>query len=184
MKGRGHNEKTEQELYEDQQFLRGYSEIQGLRSDMAGTKGDMNAVYKRLKDLGFTKKDVEFAQSLEDKDVGQVISDFERKIRIARLFGHQLGRQLDLLEKDKTSEQERAFEAGRAAGQLRKQVANPYQPGTREYEKWEDGMKEGTQFINREMGKAMGVDEGRSDDADDGDEDENENDEAGDGDDE
>jgi hypothetical protein len=157
MMSRDHNEKTDQELYEDQQFLRGFGELNGLRSDMAGTKGDMNAVYKRLKDLGWSKKDLEFAQSLEDKDVGQVVADFERKIRIAKLFGHRIGRQLDLLADDKTPEVDRAFEAGRAAGVLRKTVANPYQPGTAEYERWEDGNKDGHQFINKELGAAVGV---------------------------
>lgn len=155
MMSRDHNEKTEQELYEDQQFLKGFTELKGYRSDMAGTKGDMGAVYKRLKDLGFSKKDVEFAFTLEDKDVGQVIADFENKIRIARLFGHQLGRQLELLDQDRTPQEDRAYEEGKAAGMLRKSAANPYQAGSQEFQNWQKGMNDGTEFVNRDLAAAM-----------------------------
>lgn len=152
---RDHNEKTQQELYEDQQLLKGYVDLKSMRSDMAGLKGDMGAIFKRLKDLGWSKKDIEFAQSLEDKDVGQVISDFERKIRIARLFGHQLGRQLDLLEKDRTPQVDRAYEEGKAAGSLRKQAINPYQPGSQEMDSWQRGFNDGNEFVNKDLAKAM-----------------------------
>lgn len=151
---KGHNEKTEQELYEDQQFLKSYADLKDLRSEMAGAKGDMNAAYKRSKDAGWSKKDFEFAQSLEDKDVGQIIADFERKIRIAKLFGHQIGRQLDLLEKDRTPQDDRAYEEGKAAGMLRKSASNPYQGGT-ELQRWQEGFNDGTTFINRDLNAAM-----------------------------
>lgn len=155
MMPRDHNEKTEQELYEDQQFLKGFSELKEYRSEMAGTKGDMNATYKRMKDVGgWTKKDFEFAQSLEDKDVGQVIAEFERKIRIARLFGHQLGRQLDLLDQDRTPQVDRAYEEGLAAGRLRKSATNPYQSGE-EQQRWQQGFDEGHAFINKDLAAAV-----------------------------
>lgn len=147
----GDNSKTEQELYEEQQFLKGYTEIKSLTSEMAGTKADIGAVHKRLKDLGWSKKDIEFAASLEDKDVGQVISDFERKIRIARMFGHALGRQLELLD-DKAPQEDKAYDQGLAAGKLRKTDAlNPYVTGTPEWNRWATGHAEGSEFINREL---------------------------------
>lgn len=148
---RDHNEKTPQELYEDQQFLKGFTDLKELRSEMAGTKGDMNAVYKRLKDLGWTKKDIEFALTLEEKDVGQVVADFERKIRIAKLFGHQVGRQLDLMDKDRTPQADRAYEEGMAAGRLRKSASNPYGPGSQEHQRWQEGFNEGNAFINKDL---------------------------------
>ncbi|THK33992.1 hypothetical protein EHS39_32975 [Ensifer sp. MPMI2T] len=148
---RDHNEKTPQELYEDQQFLKGFTDLKELRSEMAGTKGDMNAVYKRLKDLGWTKKDIEFALTLEEKDVGQVVADFERKIRIAKLFGHQVGRQLDLMDKDRTPQADRAYEEGLAAGRLRKSASNPYAPGSQEHQRWQEGLNEGNAFINKDL---------------------------------
>lgn len=147
----GHNEKTPQELYEEQQFLKAFSELKSHKSDMAGTKGDMGAIYKRMKDMGWTKKDFEFAESLEDKDVGQVIADFERKIRVAKMFGHKLGRQLDILDQDRTPQDDIAFEEGLAAGKLRKPATNPYQPGSKEFNRWQEGLAEGTSFINRDL---------------------------------
>ena len=135
--------------------MKGYDDLKQLKSDMAGTKGDMGAIYKRLKDLGFTKKDVEFASSLEDKDVGQVIADFENKIRIAKLFGHQLGRQMSLLDQDRTPQEDRAYEEGKAAGMLRKSSTNPYQAGSAEFQNWQKGMNDGTEFVNKELNKAV-----------------------------
>lgn len=159
MMTRDHNTKTEQELYEDQQFIKAFTEIKEMNSDMAGTKGDLNALYKRMKDMGgWTKKDFEFAKSLEDKDVGQVVADFERKIRIAKLFGHQLGRQLDMLDEDRTSQVDRAFEDGKAAGMLRKGTSNPYHPGTEQYQAWQNGNNEGTAFINKDLAAQVAPD--------------------------
>ncbi|MDR6954180.1 hypothetical protein J2X65_003548 [Ancylobacter sp. 3268] len=150
-----HNEKTQQEIWEDQKFLDTFGEIKRLESDMASTKGDIGAALKRLKDMGWTKKDLEFAKTLEDKDVGQVVADFERKIRIAKLFGHRIGRQMSLLDEDPASQDERAYQAGFAAGRLRKQIANPYQPSTREFERWEDGIRDGNKLVNKELAGAM-----------------------------
>lgn len=170
---RDHNEKTQQEIYEDQQFMRGFSDLQGLRSDMAETKADMGAIYKRLKDLNWSKADVEFALSLQDKDVGQVIADFERKIRIAKLFGHRLGRQMSLLDEDRTPQDERAYAEGKAAGMLRRQVNNPYHPGSAEARSWDRGNRDGNAFINKDLAEAIGAsseDVGDENDDDAGDE--------------
>lgn len=157
----GHNEKTEQELYEEQKFLEGYAELKNLTSDMAGTKADMGVIFKRLKDMGWSKKDIEFARSLEDKDVGQVIADFEQKIRIAKLFGHRLGRQLDLLDADRTPQVDRAYDEGLAAGRRRLEATNPYQAGSEEGQAWQRGMNDGTEIANRDLAAAMGEEPGK-----------------------
>lgn len=160
MMAKDHNSKTDQELKEEQRFLQGYTEIKGLKSDMASTKADMGTVYKRLNDMGgWTKKDIEFAESLEDKDVGKVIADFERKIRIAKLFGHQLGRQLELMDKDRTPQHERAYEEGLAAGKLRKSGVNPYHAGSKEYDAYQRGMNDGTEFINKNLDEVVNGEE-------------------------
>ncbi|MCO5730134.1 hypothetical protein [Rhizobium sp. SSA_523] len=155
MMSKDHNQKTEQELREEQKFLQGFTDIKSLRSEMASTKADMGAIFKRLKDIGWTKVDIDFAFSLEDKDVGQVIADFERKIRIAKMFGHQLGRQLELLDKDRTPQQDRAYEDGLAAGKLRRANNNPYHAGSKEADAWQRGFNEGHEFINRDMDGAV-----------------------------
>ena len=155
MMSKDHNQKTEQELHEERVFLNGFTELKSYRSEMATTKADMGATYKRLKDLGWSKKDIEFAFSLEDKDVGQVIADFEQKLRIARMFGHQLGRQLELLDKDRTPQDERAYEDGLAAGKLRKPGNNPYAIGSSSYDAYQRGMNDGTEFINKDLAEAV-----------------------------
>jgi uncharacterized membrane protein YvbJ len=163
MMKRAHNEKTEQELYEDQQFMKAYAEIKAHQSEMAGTKADIGAIYKRLKDLGWSKKDVEFAMSLEEKDVGQVIADFERKIRVAKLYGHRIGRQIELLPSDTATEEDRAYEEGRLAGMLRKANVNPYQIGSKKYDSWQNGNNDGTAFVNKDLKSAMSGDDDQGD---------------------
>lgn len=155
MNMRGHNEKTPQELYEEQQFLDGFAKIKGLVSEMAGTKSDIGTIYKRLKDIGWSKKDIEFAKTLEDKDVGQVIADFERKIRIARMFGHQLGRQLDILDKDRTPQADRAYEEGFAVGRRRGASTNPYHPGSVEFQNYQKGLNDGNELANKGLAAAL-----------------------------
>lgn len=155
MSTKGHNTKTDQELYEEQKFLEGYSELKSHTSEMAGIKGDMGAIYKRLKDLGWTKKDIEFAASLEDKDVGQVIADFERKIRIARMFGHQLGRQLDLMDADRTPQEDRAYDEGFAVGRRRGSSVNPYHAGSAEGQGWQKGFNDGNELANKDLAAAV-----------------------------
>lgn len=155
-----HNSKSKQELYEEQQFMKAFAEIRGYDSDMAGIKGDLSGLYKRMQDLGWSKNDFNFAKSLMDKDVGQVVADFERKIRIARLFGHTVGRQLELLDEDKAPETERAYEAGLAAGKLRGEMKNPYQPATEEYNEWQRGMNDGNAFLNEDLASAVAAEGG------------------------
>ena len=150
-----HNQKTERELFEEQQFFANFNQIKEYRSDMAGIKGEMSGLYGRLKDLGWSKKDVEFAMSLEDKDVSEVIRDFENKLRIARMFGHQLGRQLDLLDADRTPADERAYEEGRAAGMRRASNSNPYGMNTESGQAWQRGFNDGNELINKELSEAV-----------------------------
>jgi len=152
---RRNDKKTEQEIHEDREFLRGLHESKLIISDMAEAKGDLGALYKRMKDLGWSKKDFEYARSLENKDVGQVIQDKLREIRIAQLLGHPVSRQLRMLDNDSTPEVDRAFEAGQAAARLRKNTTNPYVPATAEYERWADGYKAGTAWINAGLNEAV-----------------------------
>lgn len=151
----GHNTKTDQELYEEQKFLEGFKNIKSLESDMAGKKGDIGAEYKRLKDLGWSKKDIEFAKSLEDKDSGQIIADFERKIRIAKMFGHRAGRQLEMLDEDRTPQVDRAYDEGFAVGRRRGDASNPYHAGSQEAQNWQKGFNDGNELSNKDLAAAV-----------------------------
>lgn len=150
-----HNQMTEREQWEEQQFFTAYNELKEHRSEMAGIKGEMGGLYKRLKDIGFSKKDIEFAMTLEDKDVSEVIRDFEQKLRVARMFGHQLGRQLDLLDTDRTPEVDKAYQEGLANGKMRGSSSNPYGMNTEKGQAWQKGMNDGTEFINKELSEKV-----------------------------
>lgn len=147
----GHNVQTEQEQYEEQQFHRGLGDLRSLNSDMAGTKGEIGGVYKRLKDVGFTKADMKWAMELEDKDASEVIATMERRLRIARMLGHRVARQLDILDKDRTPAEDAAYEDGLAAGKRRKANSNPYDPSSIQGQRWQAGFNDGTAFINKEL---------------------------------
>lgn len=155
MMTRDHNEKTPQEIYEDQKFLASFAELRDLESAMAGTKGDIGSLYKRMKDMGWTKKDFEFAKSLENKDVGQVVADFERKIRIAKLFGHRLARQMELRPTDATPEADVAYDRGFAAGRRRSNASNPYTFGSTEHQRYTEGENDGRSLANKSLNEAV-----------------------------
>lgn len=152
---KGHNRTTEQEQYEEQQFLRAFGEIADIESSMAGEKGDLAAIYGRMKAIGFSKADFKFAKSLRDKDVGQIIEDFQRKIRISKMFGHQLGRQAELFDKDRSTAEERAYDEGLAVGKLRGDASNPYDPSSKPGQEWQRGLNDGNEFINKDLADAV-----------------------------
>jgi uncharacterized protein (UPF0335 family) len=147
----GHNVQTEQEQYEEQQFHRGLSEIRSLKSEIAGTTSEIGHVYKRLKEHGFTKADMKWAMELEDKDRSEVISTMERRLRIARMMGHPIARQLDMLDKDRTPAEDAAYEEGLGAGKGRKANSNPYDQSSIQGQRWQAGFNDGTAFINKEL---------------------------------
>lgn len=152
MAGAEHNS---QEIYEDQQFLKAFTQLKELESKGAGIRADQGAIYNRLKDIGWTKKHFEYAKWLQDKDVGEVLADLEMKKRIALLMGHPIGRQLSLLDDDPYSETEKAFEEGYTVGKLRKDNRNPYEVGSDKGQAWQRGFNDGTAFINQELKDAV-----------------------------
>jgi uncharacterized protein (UPF0335 family) len=156
----GHNTQTEREMWEEQQFHNGVGQIKRLNSDMAGTKGEIGGIYKRLKDVGFTKADVKWAFELQDKDASEVIATMERRLRIARWLGHRVARQFDMFDKDRTPAEDAAYEDGLAAGKQRKPNSNPYDTGSPQGQRWQAGFNDGTEFINKELNAAVNGDDG------------------------
>ncbi|MCV0371643.1 hypothetical protein [Filomicrobium sp.] len=149
----GHN--SEREQFEEQQFLNAYRQIKEHDSDMAGIKGEMSGVYDRIKNLGFTKADVKWAKELEDKDAGDIIATMQRRIRIARMFGHGLARQFDMFDEDRTPIEERAYEEGLAAGKLRKDATNPYGADSKAGQEWQRGLNDGHAFANKDLSHVL-----------------------------
>ncbi len=147
----GHNVQTEREQWEEQQFHNGLRQIKQLNSEMAGTKGEIGGVYKRLKDVGFSKADMKWAMELDDKDASEVIATMERRLLIAKMMGHRVARQFDMFEKDRTPAEDAAYEEGLAAGKARKSNSNPYDISGVQGQRWQAGFNDGTAFINKDL---------------------------------
>lgn len=151
----GHNVMTDKEHWEEQQFLNALGHIKTLNSEMAGTKGEIGGVYKRLKDIGFSKADFRWVQELEAKDASEVIATMERRLRIARMLGHRVARQVEMFDSDRTPAIDVAFEDGYAAGKRRQDNANPYDPSSEQGQRWQSGFNDGTAFINKDLEAAL-----------------------------
>ncbi|ABS12955.1 hypothetical protein I6H96_11440 [Brucella anthropi] len=149
----GHN--VDQEKLDEQRFLNGFREIKELKSDIGGTMGTINGVYKTLKAAGFTKADVKWAFELEEKDSGEVIETMKRRLRIAAMLGHGLARQIDLFDEDRTPLSERAYLEGMAAGRLRKEMTNPHDLSTEAGQEWQRGFNDGTSLANIDLSSAL-----------------------------
>lgn len=160
MTKKGDNSLTEREHWEQQQFLNGVGQIKDMISEMAGTKGEIGGIYKRLKDIGFSKADVKWAFELEDKDATEIIATMERRLKIAKMLGHRVGRQFDMFDSDRTPAEDAAYEEGVGAGKTRKPNNNPYAPGSPQGQKWQSGFADGTAFINKELNIAVNGDDG------------------------
>lgn len=151
----GHNIQDERAAFEEQTFLNVLREIRDRKSAIGEEMAEINEAYKRLKPLGFTKADVKWAFELDEKDSGEIIATMQRRIRIAKMLGHGLARQLDLLDQDRTPLEERAYEEGLAAGKLRKDASNPYGADSQAGQAWQKGFNDGTAFINKDLSDAM-----------------------------
>lgn len=146
----GHN--SEREQFEEQTFLNGYRQIKGIKSAIAGEMGESAAVYKRLKELGFTKGDVKWAFELEEKNAAEVVATMARRLRIAKMLGHGIARQVEMFDADRTPVEDRAYDEGLAAGKLRKDMReNPHDMSTDAGQAWQRGFNDGTAFINKAL---------------------------------
>lgn len=145
------NGQTEREQWEEQQFLNGFRQIKEAKSEIAGTMGDMSSIYDRLKNIGFTKADIKWAIELDDKDAAEVIATMARRLRIARMFGHGVARQIEMFDADRTPSDERAYGEGLRAGKLRRENANSYGADSAQGQAWQRGFNDGTEFINKEL---------------------------------
>lgn len=151
----GHNIEDDRLQFEEQQFLNGFRQIKEHKSSIGEEMQEINEVYKRLKNIGFTKADVKWAMELEEKDSGEVIATMQRRIRIAKMLGHGLARQIELFETDRTPIEERAYDEGLAAGKLRKENINPYGADSMAGQEWQRGFNDGNAFANKDLSHVM-----------------------------
>lgn len=147
------NEQSEREQWEEQQFLNGFRQIKNVRSNITAEMGDAKDIYDRLKKAGgFTKADIKWAFELEDKDAVEIIATMKRRLRIARMLGHGVARQIEMFDEDRTPLEDRAYDEGLAAGKQRKEDAtNPWGMDSAAGQAWQRGMNDGTAFANKEL---------------------------------
>jgi hypothetical protein len=136
-------------------FIREFAAVKDAETEMAELKGKMSGVYKRLESAGFTKDHITFAKSLEKKNVAEVIADFTMKIAICRIVGHAAGRQLDMLDKDRTPIEDQAYYDGYAAGRMGRGPTNPYGMETMAGQRFQAGMNEGNAERNKIINEAV-----------------------------
>lgn len=158
---------------QERAFIREFSAIKEAESEMAESKGVLSGIYKRLENAGFTKEDVKWAKSLEAKNVSEVVASMKRKIAIATIMGHAIGRQMEMFDKDRTPLEDAAYLEGMGAGRLRKQNVNPYDMGSIAGQAWQRGFGDGNAEANAALSEALsdgiikaGVDETSEDDED------------------
>lgn len=152
----GHNSgATVQELNDDQQqalFFQHKKKIGGLKDKIASLTGDLRSAYKVAKAEGFTKKDIDYAFSLEKDDDEKMVEERRRQEQIARWLGHPIGTQADLFGTGKPTDdrplKERAFDEGKRDGMKSEGPLNPpYDPGNEAYEAYIEGWHKGQEAI-------------------------------------
>lgn len=158
--GAGHNMDLERAQFEEQTFLNAVRHIKEIKSNIASEMGDAKDVYDRIKKAGgFTKSDVKWALELEEKDAADVIATMQRRLRIAKMMGHGVARQIEMFEEDRTPIEDRAYEEGLAAGKMRKAATNPYGMDSAAGQNWQRGMNDGTAFANMDLASKFGATE-------------------------
>ena len=155
MAKQGDNSVTEQEQYEEQQFLKGFGELKGMNSENGERMSEFSQFYTRMKDLGFTKADFKWAMELEEKDAAQILATMQRRIRIAKWMGHGLARQIEMFETDRTPIEDIAAEQGLAAGKKGDTNKNPYDPASKPGQRWQEAFNEGNVFRNKTINAAV-----------------------------
>lgn len=153
----------ERAQFEERVFLEVLDTVRDGKSAIGEEMAEINEAYKRLKPVGFTKADVKWAFELEEKDYAQVIATMQRRIRIAKMLGHGLARQVEMFETDRAPIEERAYAEGLAAGKRRKPNINPYGADSKAGQEWQRGMNDGTAIANKDLADVLIKGPGSSD---------------------
>ncbi len=140
---------------QERAFLREFTALQEAETEMAEQKGVLSGVYKRLENAGFTKDDVRWAKDLQKKNVSEVVATMKRRLAIATIMGHAIGRQMEMFDNDRTPLEDAAYLEGLGAGRLRKQNHNHYGMETLAGQAWQKGFNDGTAEVNAALSEAM-----------------------------
>ncbi len=136
-------------LTEDQMaalFFQHKDKIVALREKLASVNSDLRNAFKVAKAEGFTKKEIDFAISLEDDEDDKIQKARQRENQIARWLGVPLGTQAELAlesEPDRRPIEERAAVEGKRDGMKGGSLNPPYAPGTPGYDEYCEAWHEG-----------------------------------------
>ncbi len=149
----GHNSGLTPE--QERMFIRLFPALKDEESEIAEHRGKMAGIYSLADTVGIKKEDFKWAKDLEKKNISEVIAELKRRLAIASLMGHQVGRQFDFFDKDRTPLEDAAYLEGLGAGRLRKPNANPYGMETAAGQAWQNGHNEGSKEANIALAEAM-----------------------------
>lgn len=130
-------------------FFHHLGRIKRQKEVVASATADLRNIYKVAKAEGFSKKDVDFAISIEATDDEILIDERRRQAMIARWMQAPLGLQGDLLDAvDLSPAVDRAREAGKIAGMKGETCIAPYTDGASEQaQAWIVGWHEGQETL-------------------------------------
>lgn len=129
-------------------MLQNLKKIVALKTKATSASGELRAAYKEAKADGFTKKELDFAISLQNDDKDEMLTKRRRENQIARWLSHPIGTQSDMFD-DSRPIRDRAFDEGKrdGAADLPLKAPNHYAVGTPGYEGYMEGWHAGQAAI-------------------------------------
>lgn len=129
-------------------FLRGLAELEQMIEEKNEIVSDIRNQRKRMVSYGFKAYEIDYALKLRKEEDDEMSERRRNEARIARFLNHPIGSQLDWVEEiDRTPAVDKAFEAGKVAGEQGKSAQPPHSPGTDQEQAWLRGWHEGQDII-------------------------------------
>ncbi len=163
----GHN--SEQDQIKKQHFHKFLGEIKTKESEMAGTKGDLAALYDRAKTIGISKDVLKLAKKWSNKSDAEISAEVQDIVFVAKELRTAVGRQLSILDEDRAPSTEIAFDAGYMIGVSGGDATNPYDHSSDDGQAWQNGMSDGNKLRNATLLAAVEDDEPDDDEEPEGD---------------
>jgi hypothetical protein len=139
--GKGHNSEAKKELTADEKqelFLHHRGVWNGAQAKVKAAKKILDDAIADLKSDGFTRKQMEIADSLGDvAGEKKIKAEVRERLQVAQWLGHAMGNQLDLFdEPDRTPIVDRAYQDGKRASMQNKPRKPPHAPETEASTAW------------------------------------------------
>ena len=144
----GHNSEMTEE-HRRALFFHHLGRVKRQKTVVATASADLRNIYKVAKAEGYSKKDIDYATSIEATDDEVLINERRQQAMIARWMQAPLGLQGDLLDAvDMSPAADRARETGKIAGMKGETCIAPYSDGGSEQaQAWIAGWHEGQETL-------------------------------------